>query len=272
MSVRDNVFTWKHLCHVFTAHYNEVLLYENFEEMLHIFRKYRFYAPILSNGIPLTPDKTDIIKKYNDVVLGVHLNIPAGNPEDYQKYTEQSPESFQKLVDNINYFQKVFPGNQKKNKMTIVNNGVNDETIDHRGFIMGGFDIPLYDLQKQNKQLQELFPNIKVHMAGGMNDRCGILKDFNIINNSSLYPQEDEEITGCGLSKEDGGRIYSWLHMNANGDVFLCCNDYHMEYSFGNIKENSLKDIWLSDEHVNIIQKAMKGICKKCWITVKQKK
>ena len=271
LSVRDNFLVYPHLVHVFTAHYNEVLLYEHFEEMLALFEKYRFYLPLLTNGVPLTPDKIDIIKKYEKVVLGVHVNMPAGNAEDYHRYTGRSEDSFNQLVDNIKYFQNVFPGNPHKNKMTMVNNGMNDDYPEHRSYFMGGLDIPLYDLQKQNKQLKDLFPNINVMMAGGMNDRCGILKDFNIIDNTPLYPQDDEEIIGCGLS-EDGGRMFSWVSINANGDMFLCCNDYHMDYHFGNVKNNSIKDIWYGDEHIKVIQRAIDGICKKCWITEKKKK
>jgi len=102
-SERDDKFIWKHACHIFTANYNEVILYKHFAEMLNIFKENLFYTPLLSNGIALTPDKTDIIKKYEKVVAGIHLNIPAGNAEDYERYTGQKPEVFQKLVNNIKF-------------------------------------------------------------------------------------------------------------------------------------------------------------------------
>jgi hypothetical protein len=52
---------------IYTAHYNEVLLYKYFKEMLDIFRKYKFQTIVLTNGVPLTKERTDIIKEYQDL-------------------------------------------------------------------------------------------------------------------------------------------------------------------------------------------------------------
>ena len=46
---------------IYTAHYNEVLLYKNFKEMLDLFREYGLRTMVLTNGSPLTKDKMDII-------------------------------------------------------------------------------------------------------------------------------------------------------------------------------------------------------------------
>jgi len=45
----------------YTAHYNEILLYPHFEELLQICQKYRLCFMVLSNGVPLTPEKIDLI-------------------------------------------------------------------------------------------------------------------------------------------------------------------------------------------------------------------
>ena len=48
---------------VYTAHYNEVLLYRHFKEMLDVFREFGVGTMVLTNGIPLTKEKTDLIKE-----------------------------------------------------------------------------------------------------------------------------------------------------------------------------------------------------------------
>ena len=60
----------------YTAHYNEVLLYKHFEELLKLCRKHKLIFMVLSNGTTLTPQKTDLLVKYKDVISGVCLNVP----------------------------------------------------------------------------------------------------------------------------------------------------------------------------------------------------
>ena len=55
-------FVDPNLKNIYTANYNEVLLYKNFEEMFDLYRKYNFTINILTNGTPLTKKKVDIIK------------------------------------------------------------------------------------------------------------------------------------------------------------------------------------------------------------------
>jgi radical SAM protein with 4Fe4S-binding SPASM domain len=61
-----------------------------------------------------------------------------------------------------------------------------------------------------------------------------------------------------------GGRMKGWLHINSLGETFICCDDYHMEYKFGDFKTMELKEFWNSEEHRNIMKKAGETLCKKC--------
>lgn len=62
---------------LYSCHYNEVLLYRHFAEMIPVFRRYGFATMILSNGTPLTPEKSDLVLANPDVFWGITLNVPA---------------------------------------------------------------------------------------------------------------------------------------------------------------------------------------------------
>ena len=72
------------------------------------------------------------------------------------------------------------------------------------------------------------------------------------------------KVVGCGNGYEVGGRPNGWIHINANGDMFICCNDYDFETVYGNINDKSIKDIWMSKEHKDMIQKSYDTLCRTC--------
>ena len=44
-------------------------------------------------------------------------------------------------------------------------------------------------------------------------------------------------------------RIDQWIHILYNGDVIICCNDYHREVVFGNLNKQNIAEIFSSDEY-----------------------
>ena len=63
---------------IYTAHYNEILLYRHIAEMFEVLRKHGLRTIVLTNGIALTPRKADLIARYDDVVgAQVCVNISA---------------------------------------------------------------------------------------------------------------------------------------------------------------------------------------------------
>ncbi|MFH1972234.1 MAG: radical SAM/SPASM domain-containing protein [archaeon] len=66
-------------------------------------------------------------------------------------------------------------------------------------------------------------------------------------------------------------RIGGWLHFNYEGDMIICCMDYHKEEVLGNITKNTLNEIKNSSRMKEVFGKA-KGeiessdnfICKRC--------
>lgn len=247
-----------------TAHYNEVLLYKHIEELLQLFRKYKFKTFILSNGISLNKDKVDLIKENQDVVAQVGLNIPAFERELWAKRSGFSPDQFDRLMNNLNYADEQL--GSKGYNIQIHINGVT--THDLLGITKGeGFDDLGIDLdpkdgehETQIKLAKKLFPRLNPSKSS-LFDRAGSL---DIINNQKYLRQNygSKKVVGCNSWR--GDRATEWVHINSAGQTFLCCNDYDFEYVFGDLSKQSLSEVWGSDLHVTVLEKAFSEICTKC--------
>lgn len=71
------------------------------------------------------------------------------------------------------------------------------------------------------------------------------------------------QVAACSIAH----RLLTFDYM---GNAVLCCNDYLSEYTFGNIMESSVKEIWESSHYRKIRNQLMFGylpydICKKCF-------
>jgi radical SAM protein with 4Fe4S-binding SPASM domain len=261
---------------IYTAHYNEVLLYAYFDEMLEVLRRYHLGTLILSNGTPLSKKRTDTIKKYQDVVRGVCLNIPAAEPESWSRFTGISKAVFPHLIENIRYFHEQLPHYVESKAFSIQMNGVNRHSLSEGG---GWLDMlgsaPALDLDPETGDLhrnyllfKEMFPDTQVFEMPSLLDRAGYLDTHNIITNKrgiERYLKKDNaRVVGCGNGREVGGRPNGWLHVNANGDLFICCSDYDFDTVFGNVNESTLEQAWMSDSHKQMIERSYDTICRTC--------
>jgi MoaA/NifB/PqqE/SkfB family radical SAM enzyme len=238
---------------MYTCHYNEVLLYKYLEELLVLFRKYRFSTMILSNGTPLIPRKLDILLKYPDVMKGICLNIPAFEENDWMNKTGFTPSIYKTLRNNLDYLHIKFPGT------TIQINHTKDSDSQ--------FYTSQQELEKIINGFKSAYPSFNIYEQGWLSDRAGRLSKIHVIKPSG--PVNQVRTKGCRHSGTNGGRIYEWLHINSKGDLFLCCDDFNMEYKFGSLLEKSFDDIWLSDEHVQTILRAQESICTDCVFAIK---
>jgi radical SAM protein with 4Fe4S-binding SPASM domain len=261
---------------VYTAHYNEVLLYKYFEEMLGLFRCYGLRTIILTNGTPLTRNKIDIIKKYPDVVYGICLNIPESDPALWSKATGKPESMFPKLINNVKYAIEQLPDMFKEKRMSIQVNGMNQFSLSQYG---GWLDMlpnaPEINLDPEKgtlassvKGFKELFPDLQIYEMPHLIDRAGHLDKQKVITNINgikNHAKKDKlKVIGCGNGIEVGGRPNGWIHINANGDMFICCNDYDFETIFGNINEKTIDEIWMSKEHKDMIEKSYNSLCMTC--------
>jgi MoaA/NifB/PqqE/SkfB family radical SAM enzyme len=254
---------------ILTAHYNEVLLYKHIEEFFKLMRKYKLKTFVLSNGISLSREKTDLIKDYLDVVAQVGLNIPAFERELWANRSGFSPDLFDRLIGNLQYAESQFaPINYN---IVIHVNGLNPVEFENKWISPGpGFKDLNLNLNKYNNEheaqfqlARKLFPKLNVAKAG-LFDRAA---SIDIISNQQFIKKmnQGKKVVGC---KSWGDRAVEWLHVNSAGQTFLCCNDYNFDYVFGDLSKQSLSEIWASERHVEVLNKAFNEICTKCLYAV----
>lgn len=261
---------------IYTAHYNEVLLYKYFAEMLELFRRFNFKTIILTNGTPLVPAKTDLIKQYQDVVYGICFNTPSSDPERWSKLTNANIKMFDRLMGNIQYAIDQLPEMFETKRLSIQVNGLNKMSLyEYGGWIDRLMNAPALDLDPDTGSLavevsdfREKFPGMQVYPMPSLIDRAGHLDKQLVITNingiAKYAKGEKSKVIGCGNGIEVGGRPNGWVHINANGDLFICCNDYDFDTIFANVNQKRLKDLWMSPEHKQMIDHSYNTICRTC--------
>jgi radical SAM protein with 4Fe4S-binding SPASM domain len=71
-----------------------------------------------------------------------------------------------------------------------------------------------------------------------------------------------ETKTNCSLPSDN-------VTIDYQGNVILCCNDYHSSIKFGNVREQHLLEIWTKPGYQKLRKNLRRGrfdleICKKC--------
>lgn len=261
----------------YTAHYNEILLYPHFEELLKICQEYRLVFMVLSNGIPLTPERVDLLVKYKGVVNGICLNIPAFDAETWSKRSGINIKQFDKLISNIRYAMEKLPDMVTNKSFSIQVNGSNEYSFSDRGgWLDKGPEFPqdmdlnpiTGELATQVEQARTLFQGLQVFPVPSLIDRAGLL-DHVMTNKVAIKRNlqrgdETKRVIGCGNGREVGGRPVGWVHVNAAGKVFLCCNDFDMEVVIGDFQTQELNEFWGSERHIAKIAESYKTICTGC--------
>ena len=243
---------------IYTAHYNEVLLYKHFQEMLDLFREHGIRTMVLTNGSPLTKDKMDIIKEYSDVVDLIHFNTPSADAVTWAKMTGKPEKMHQKVMDNIRYAIDNFPNE----RVSLQVNGINETSLGYMELLPNAPEIDLDDNTGDTatavNQMKENFPEINIFANTALVDRAGYLDARGIMKNQITGKGK---VVGCNNM---GGRPDTWIHINANGAVFLCCNDYDFETVFGNVNDTPIKEIWGSQERQDMIAHSYENFCTTC--------
>ena len=269
-------FVDPNLTNIFTANYNEVLLYKNFEEMFELYKKYGFTINILTNGTPLTKKKVDIIKKNIDVVGGILLNIPSGDKTRWAKYVNLNEKMFDKMVDSVLYAAEELKELVLEDRFYLMVNGLNSNSLVENGGwldILPGapdlnLDVESGDLAQEVILLKSLFPSIQVFPAHHLYDRAGHLADSGIIDQTSAINKylagEGKKVIGCNGGLGVRSRTNEWIHINPNGDFFICCADFDFKTVYGNSNNSTIKDIWLSKERTDMIEHSYSNMCTKC--------
>ncbi len=93
--------------------------------------------------------------------------------------------------------------------------------------------------------------------------------DFRFVN--TLIAQEYEKVEAIEQTSDNTHCAYPFNSLNiwSNGDVSPCCTFYGKALIFGNVKKDSLKDIWNGDKIKTLRQELLNGdlnpVCKICF-------
>jgi radical SAM protein with 4Fe4S-binding SPASM domain len=164
----------------------------------------------------------------------------------------------ERVMANIRYAIDTLP----QERISLQINGINESSLVHTELMGNAPDIDLDDNTGDTatayKEMTELFPEIPISVNSSLVDRAGYLDVRRIMKNKITGKGK---VVGCNNM---GSRPDTWIHINANGDVFICCNDYDFETVFGNVNEKSIKEIWESQERKDMIAHSFDSLCKTC--------
>jgi radical SAM protein with 4Fe4S-binding SPASM domain len=276
---REHGIIDKSLTTIYSTHYGEVLLYKYFEDFLKLLHKYNFTTTIYSNGSTLTPDKVDLINRNREAVSGIILNVPSFEREVWANRSGLPITQFDKFIENLEYADKhlslAVPTSTKVvegiSGLIMLINGVDDNvwnnsTVPGKDFasLKINTDPIIGERAAAYNFAQNKFKNFIVYKEYVLQDRAGLIS--NLISNQESVKQQltTGEVIGCTGYEVETDRTTEWVHINPLGEIFLCCNDYNMDYVFGNLTETSLNEIWFSERHVETIKQARQEICRNC--------
>jgi MoaA/NifB/PqqE/SkfB family radical SAM enzyme len=261
---------------VFSANYNEVLLYKEFDAMMDLYAKYNFQTNILTNGVNLTKSKTDLLIKHRNSIQGILLNVPSSDPETWSKYVGMNIKLFPKVIDNIKHF--IEENNKLENPIFIhlMINGINEMSLTENGGWLDllenapKMDLSLEsgDLKKEYDRFKLIFPGLSISSAHHLYDRAAHLETFKIMTQrfaiEKYLKPKGGRVVGCNGGLGVRSRTNEWVHINANGDLFICCADYDFETVYGNAFKSTIKEIWHSKDRSDMVQDSYSKMCTSC--------
>lgn len=199
---------------------------------------------INSNGSALTKDKAEKLSK-----TGLHRIVFSVHGINEKKYNKITGLNLKKVLENIDYYLSL----KKRNSTSVGITGIT-EWFTKKELEKWVSYWEKRDVDLEYRKLHSRAENVKVPEVICKMEKLG-RKDY---KNKKIYGCRHREAT-------------SKMDILFNGDVILCCMDWNRSVVLGNVKENSLYDIWNSDKF-NKIREMMvskeksseKFICKKC--------
>lgn len=191
---------------------------------------------IQTNAFLLTPDRIDRL-----VALGVNIPIYISchgiTPKVYKHIMGLD---INRTLSNIEYLINNYPKG----------------LIQIRAI---SYNWPFGEVLKVKRYWKEKNIPVKIFLP---NSRTGLLNNCD----SWKMKYSGNKLNGCKKTLPLRDMVVAF-----NGDVLLCCEDMGREVVIGNLKENSIYDVWNSAKAIDMIEKVFLGkpsgdnfICKKC--------
>ena len=198
------------------------------------------YISLMTNGSLLEKERAKRLA--NSGLDRICFSVHGLSRETYEK--NMVGLNFHKTLNRINHFLSV------------------NKSVEVRIAIMENL-LPKAEFQEALTYWKTRGTSVEIQLS---NDRAGSVPDNTYI---VWKPENKGKIVGCMLD-------YPLRNMavHFNGDVVLCCYDWHREILLGNLNESSIYDIWNSKKYQNI-RHTIYGhfspgfICDRCVIAVR---
>ena len=210
----------------------EPILNPELGNMVRYLRKIGFEGRILTytNGVGLTPDTVDDLM--NSGLTSLQVSVYGMTAEDFQNLAGTEVE-MGRYLENLRYLYDHRNGVQIRLKTT-------DDVADS---------------EEKKARFYELFH--------GLCDQIFIEHIINIPNQMGNQPVKMRNVTqyseGLSSSREICPWMFYQMHVNSDGDVFFCdILAKPKRYAIGNIRKNSLLDIWNSRKRTELLCRALR--------------
>ena len=183
---------------------------------------------------------------------------------------------FPKVIENVKYF---IEENNKLDKPIFIHlmiNGINDLSLTKNGGWLDllenapklDLDVQTGDLKKEHDRFKEMFPSLSISTAHHLYDRAAHLETYKIMTQGPAIEKylmpKGSRVIGCSGGIEVRSRTNEWIHINPNGDLFICCADYDFETVYGNAFNTSIKEIWHSKNRSDMVENSYSNMCRSC--------
>lgn len=201
--------------------YGEPLLDPLYRKRVEYLHKKGLRLHFFTNGSMLSKDLINFLKDKN--IFGAMFNFPSIDCEEWKFMTKLSNQHFARAKEGIEYFIETFT-----NKLEHLEIVVNGNTDNHKERTLAV------------KEHFSKFGNVVVN-GWESNSRAGNLE------NEYVKSINHQAVKFCGCP-----RVVNQLHINIEGDVILCCQDYFQEIKLGNILTDKVEDIMNSERMKSI--------------------
>jgi hypothetical protein len=216
------------------------------------------HIEVSTNALLLTPYRAEgLLDALKDASHEIWISFHGVDKESYEQIMRIP---FDQVYQNIIGFLKLCEKNSPKTKVVIRGAGLPKikQWTRRRLFNKGQYERFWADsLDRHGIAFQPRIEFFRYH------DRAGNLSERSLSFRAG--PRRDLAGMNCP-------RVDKWLHFLYNGDMILCCMDYHRETVFGNIAESSIEGILNGNKYKDLQSLAMgeipapdNFICRRCF-------
>jgi len=220
------------MCEVNLSLHGESLLHPQIETFVKYLNQQKIEYVLITNGSLLSKKHSRILKKYppKSIIFSLYTI-------DEDKYNKLTGGNLKNVLNNIDYFLKI---KNSKTKVSIRTINIPFLESDREEFIQYfnnkniSFDLNVLNSWAGRVDIKKIDKNTKKHIS---------------VNKYCIEPWT-RILIGCDLG------------------VYACCNQ--CENPLGNLRENSLEEIWNSEKYQTIRKNILKGdykanaMCKQC--------